>query len=77
MFLIQNTQNREARITQLKLDELIRAVAGARNSLVNMENMSDEELARLQAEFESLRDETAAHRQRRKGHGTHPARAGR
>jgi low affinity Fe/Cu permease len=66
VFLIQNTQNREARITQLKLDELIRAVAGARNSLVDMEHMSDEELARLQAEFEALRDETAVHRKKRR-----------
>jgi low affinity Fe/Cu permease len=66
VFLIQNTQNREARVTQLKLDELIRAVAGARNSLVDMEHMSDEELARLQAEFETLRDHTAQHRRRRR-----------
>ena len=61
VFLIQNTQNREARVTQLKLDELIRAVAGARNSLVDMEHMSDEELTKLQSEFESLRDRTARH----------------
>jgi len=66
VFLIQNTQNREARITQLKLDELIRAVAGARNSLVDMEHMSDEELTRLQAEFEALRDKAAVHRETRR-----------
>ncbi|MFL5606122.1 MAG: low affinity iron permease family protein [Gemmatimonadaceae bacterium] len=66
VFLIQNTQNREARVTQLKLDELIRAVSGARNSLVDMEHMSDEELAQLQAEFETLRDRTAVRRQRRR-----------
>jgi low affinity Fe/Cu permease len=66
VFLIQNTQNREARVTQLKLDELIRAVAGARNSLVDMEHMTDEELAQLQAEFEALRDRTAVHRRRRR-----------
>jgi low affinity Fe/Cu permease len=65
VFLIQNTQNREARVTQLKLDELIRAVAGARNSLVDMEDMSDDELAKLQAEFETLRDHTEHHRRRR------------
>jgi low affinity Fe/Cu permease len=65
VFLIQNTQNRDARVTQLKLDELIRAVAGARNSLVDMEHLSDEELGRLQAEFEALRNQTAAHRKRR------------
>ena len=61
VFLIQNTQNRDARVTQLKLDELIRAVAGARNSLVDMEHMSDADLERLQSEFEHLRDHTARH----------------
>jgi low affinity Fe/Cu permease len=39
VFLIQNTQNREARVTQLKLDELIRAVKQARNRLVAMKEM--------------------------------------
>jgi low affinity Fe/Cu permease len=65
VFLIQNTQNRDARVTQLKLDELIRAVGGARNSLVDMEHLSDEELARLQTEFEALRNQTEVHRRRR------------
>ena len=65
VFLIQNTQNRDTRVTQLKLDELIRAVEGARNSLVDMEHMSDEELARLQEQFEALRDRAATHRRRR------------
>lgn len=68
VFLIQNTQNRDARVTQLKLDELIRAVAGARNSLVDMEHLSDEELTRLQSEFETLRNQTEVHRRRRRAH---------
>jgi low affinity Fe/Cu permease len=51
VFLIQNTQNRDARAMHLKLDELIRALKGARNQLVNLEEMSDEELDQLQAEF--------------------------
>src|SRR3954454_24255560 len=55
VFLIQHTQNRDAQVTQLKLDELIRAVAKARNELVDMEDLSDEELRRLQAQFEKLR----------------------
>ena len=55
VFLIQHTQNRDAEVTQLKLDELIRAVATARNELVDMEDLSDEELRRLQKEFETLR----------------------
>src|SRR5947207_456553 len=47
VFLIQNTQNRDARAIHLKLDELIRAIKGARNQLVNLESLSDEELDRF------------------------------
>jgi len=54
VFLIQNTQNRDARALQLKLDELIRTQAGARNQLVDLENLSDEELQRLQEQFQRL-----------------------
>jgi len=55
VFLIQNTQNRDAAAIQLKLDELLRAVTAARTSLVDLEDMSDEELERLQEEFQQLR----------------------
>lgn len=54
VFLIQNTQNREARATQLKLDELIRAVKGARNQLIELEEMSDTELNQFANEFHAL-----------------------
>ncbi len=54
-FVIQNTQNRDSQVAQLKLDELIRAVEAARTELVDMEDLSDEELHRLQHQFESLR----------------------
>ena len=54
VFLIQNTQNRDARAVHLKLDELIRAIKGARNQLVSLEEMSDEELDALQREFEKV-----------------------
>ena len=54
-FLLQNTQNRDSRALQLKLDELIRSTSGARDHLVRLENMSDDELDRLQAEFEALK----------------------
>jgi low affinity Fe/Cu permease len=54
VFLIQNTQNRDTRAVHLKLDELIRALQGARNALVNLEEMSDEELDRLQEEFDRV-----------------------
>ena len=59
VFLIQNTQNREAQVTQLKLDELIRATSRARNALLGLESMSDEQLVRLQKEFETLADRVA------------------
>jgi low affinity Fe/Cu permease len=55
VFLIQNTQNRDAVAIQLKLDELIRAMEGARTSLVDLEDLSDEEILRLKKEFERLR----------------------
>lgn len=54
VFIIQNSQNRDAIAMQLKLDELLRAVEGARTGLVNLENLSDEDLLQLQAEFERL-----------------------
>jgi low affinity Fe/Cu permease len=56
VFLIQNTQNRDAAAIHLKLDELIRGVKGARNSLIDLENMSDEELRKLREEFRKLRE---------------------
>ena len=56
VFLIQNTQNRDAEAIQLKLDELIRAVTQARNNLVDLEELSDEELERLHNEFRRLRE---------------------
>ena len=55
VFLIQSTQNRDARAIHLKLDELIRAVRGARNWMVDLEESSDEELARIQREFQRIR----------------------
>jgi low affinity Fe/Cu permease len=51
VFLIQNTQNRDSKAVHLKLDELIRALHGARNHLVDLEKLSDEELAKLEDEF--------------------------
>jgi len=56
VFLIQNSQNRDAEAIQLKLDELIRAMAKARTSLVDLEELSDEELGRLHEEFRKLRE---------------------
>jgi low affinity Fe/Cu permease len=67
VFLIQNTQNRDARAIHLKLDELLRGVKGARTAMVALENSTDEELSELQAEFDRLH----------KRLNTHPARPGR
>src|SRR3954468_10789327 len=55
VFLIQNTQNRDARAIHLKLDELLRAVAKARAGMVDLEELSDEELEKLHSEFQALR----------------------
>ena len=55
VFLIQNTQNRDAKAVHLKLDELIRALGGARNKLVDLEKLSDDDLKALETEFENLR----------------------
>jgi len=55
VFLIQNTQNRDAKAVHLKLDELIRAVGPARNKLVDLEKLSDDDLKSLEQEFERVR----------------------
>jgi len=55
VFLIQNTQNRDAKAMHLKLDELIRAIKNARNELVDLEELSDEELQKLEGQFRRMR----------------------
>jgi low affinity Fe/Cu permease len=55
VFLIQNTQNRDAKAVHLKLDEMIRALKGARNQLVDLEDLSDEDLKKLEEQFQRLR----------------------
>ena len=57
VFLIQNTQNRDAKAVHLKLDELIRAMRGARNHLVDLEKLSDDELKKLEEQFTRLREQ--------------------
>ncbi len=54
VFLIQNTQNRDAKAIHLKLDELIFAVKGARNNLIDLEDLSDEQLAKMEKHFKRL-----------------------
>jgi low affinity Fe/Cu permease len=55
VFLIQNTQNRDAKAIHLKLDELIHKIKGARNNLIALETCTDEELEQLQQQFERLK----------------------
>ncbi|HET7673645.1 MAG TPA: low affinity iron permease family protein [Candidatus Saccharimonadales bacterium] len=59
VFLIQNTQNRDSKAMQLKLDELIRATQ-ARTAFVDLEDLSDDELAQLDREFRDLHEKQAA-----------------
>jgi low affinity Fe/Cu permease len=65
VFLIQNTQNRDAKAAHLKLDEIIRALKGARNQLIDLEKLSDEELTGLEKQFEQVRKKA-------EGNGSNP-----
>jgi low affinity Fe/Cu permease len=62
VFLIQNTQNRDARAIHLKLDEIIRAIRPADNNMIDIEKLSDEELQVLAAQFEKIRNKCDAHK---------------
>ncbi len=74
VFVIQNTQNRDTKALHLKLDELLRAVQGARTHLVSLETWSDEELTQLQQQFERLqRVHQQAHTDSHPGGGAPPA----
>ena len=67
VFLIQNTQNRDAKAMHLKLDEIIRAIKDARDELVDLEDLSDEDLKKLEEQFKQLR-------QKAEQDGTRPSR---
>jgi low affinity Fe/Cu permease len=60
VFLIQNTQNRDARAIHLKLDEIIRSIQPAHNEMIDIEKLSDEELGALSKKFEAIRAECQA-----------------
>jgi low affinity Fe/Cu permease len=55
VFLIQNTQNRDSRAINLKLNELIRAMDSARNQMIDIERLSDLELDQMQATYEKIK----------------------
>ena len=54
VFLIQNTQNRDTKALHLKIDELLKATRGARNGMIDLDRLSDEQLQRLEAEFKRI-----------------------
>jgi low affinity Fe/Cu permease len=54
VFLIQNTQNRDTEAMQVKLDELIRVTHGAHNALLDLEELDEEQLDRIRAQYEAL-----------------------
>ena len=64
VFLIQNTQNRDARAIHLKLDEIIRSIAVAENEMIDIEKLSDQELEVLSKKFEAIRAECESRQQR-------------
>jgi low affinity Fe/Cu permease len=68
VFLIQNTQNRDARAINLKLDELIRAIDKAHDKMMNIEKLSDAELDMLESQFEKIRAAGVRRGKSRAGH---------
>jgi len=66
VFLIQNTQNRDSEVMQIKLDELIRAIENAHNALLDLEELSDEEIDLVRADYEKLAQKALTELQRRR-----------
>ena len=66
VFLIQNTQNRDARAIHLKLDEIIKSIDQAHNDMIDIEHLSDEELEKLASRYEKIQDVTEGRVKRRK-----------
>jgi low affinity Fe/Cu permease len=60
VFLIQNTQNRDSEAIQVKLDELIRAVEGAHNALLDLEELEEKDLDRIRTNYEKLAESARA-----------------
>ncbi len=71
VFLIQNTQNRDARAINLKLNELIESIKSARNEMIDIEHLSDAELDLLAHRYEVIRSEASERvREREQSHKT-------
>jgi low affinity Fe/Cu permease len=65
VFLIQSAQNRDSAAVQIKLDELIRAMEGAENTLLDLEELDEKELEEMRAKFEALAEEARRNLQQR------------
>jgi GTP-binding protein EngB required for normal cell division len=70
VFLIQNTQNRDARAIHLKLDEIIKSIDQAQNEMIDIEHLSDVELQSLAEKYQKVREECDVRSQRRKADST-------
>jgi len=66
VFLIQNTQNRDARAIHLKLDEIIKSIDQAQNEMIDIEHLSDEELQRLADRYQRVREECDSRRRKKR-----------
>jgi low affinity Fe/Cu permease len=66
VFLIQNTQNRDAKAIHLKLDEIIKSIDQAQNEMIDIEHLSDEELQKLADKYQKVREECDTRSKRRK-----------
>ena len=69
VFLIQNTQNRDARAIHLKLDEIIKSIDQAQNEMIDIEHLSDEELQKLSDKYQKVREECDNRTKRRQKNG--------
>jgi low affinity Fe/Cu permease len=76
VFLIQSTQNRDGTAVQLKLDELVRAMKGAKNSVLSLEDLSEEELEKLKVQYYQLAERARATQKQQGEPETPPVRKG-
>ena len=70
VFLIQGAQNRDAEAVQVKLDEIIRCIEGARNELLDLEEMEEEDLKRIRQNYLDLADKARQHLEKQGRHDT-------
>ncbi len=66
VFLIQNTQNRDARAIHLKLDEIIKSIDEAQNEMIDIEHLSDDELQKIADKYQKVREECDSRRRKHK-----------